>query len=85
MKAKKLYEKALTIKQTQIGEFSCETALSLNNLGNVSRCLKEFKNAEGFYFQALIIYKSVSTNEIHANYGPTIGNLGLVQKDLGIF
>lgn len=83
LKAKKLYEKALKIKDKQLGEFNCETAISFNNLGNVSRCLNEYANAEGFYFQALNFYKSVSTNEIHPNYGPTIGNLGLVQKDLG--
>ena len=64
------------------GEFCVEIAISLNNLGNACRCLKELKIAEGYYKKGIQIYKT-QTKENHPKYAATIGNLGLVFKDMG--
>lgn len=70
------------MKESQLGEFCIEIAISLNNLGNSCRCLKELKIAEGYYKKGIQIYKT-QTKEKHPRYAATVGNLGLVYKDMG--
>ena len=81
VKARKLYEKSLIMKEQQLGDFDLEIAISLNNLGNACRCLKEHKVAEGYYKKGIQIY-SAHIKERHPGNAAMLGNLGLLYKDM---
>lgn len=82
-KAKKYYERALIIKKSALPRDSPEIAVTLNNLGNVCKSQKEPEKAKRFYEESLaILRQSLGSDSGNSVVATSLGNLGLVEKEL---
>lgn len=81
--AEPFYEKALEIRQRQLGP-SIETAQSLNNLGNVNYMLGHYGLAKQYHEAALSIRRSRVADD-HPVVAASLGNLGNVYFETGDF
>lgn len=77
-----LYEQALAIKQTVLGENHPDTATSLNNLAALYDSQGDYARALPLYEQALAICQTV-LDENHPNTARSLNNLAALYKSQG--
>ena len=80
--AKKVYLRALSIKEQHFGHYHVILADTINNLGNVALNLGDAREAKEFYLRALSIYEQHFGHN-HVKLADTISGLGNVAFNLG--
>lgn len=82
--AKPLYEEALRLDTKTLGAGNKSIAIYLNNLGHISKQLKDFAHAEQYYRQAMQIDKSAPADTLAvADDYENLGKLYLDEKQRG--
>jgi tetratricopeptide (TPR) repeat protein len=80
--ARGVCEKALAIREKQLGREHADVASTLNNLGTIFRNLEEFDEALRVLRRSLAIEEKVKGPD-HLDVARPLGNLALVLKDMG--
>ena len=83
-KAKKSYQRALTIKQHSLkSRYNVEVGECLTYLANSEKFLREHDSAIRHYDEAIEVFRKAYGNDHNENTAVAIGNLGLVYKEIG--
>ncbi|MDM8565018.1 tetratricopeptide repeat protein [Candidatus Halobeggiatoa sp. HSG11] len=81
-RAEPLYQKALAIKKTALGENHPRYANSLNNFAELYKSMGDYARAESLHQKALAIRKT-ALGENHPDYAQSLNNLALLYKSMG--
>lgn len=80
--AQMYYEQALAIRRSALGEQHPDTAISLNNLGDLHKEMRNLPGARTYYEQALAIRRAV-LSEQHPDTATSLNNLGALLQKMG--
>lgn len=81
-KAERILRKAVICAGTVRGKEHPDYATTLVNLANLLRMMKQWKESEALFYQALALYK-ITIGENHFIYAGTMNNLGLLYYEKG--
>ncbi|NJO17987.1 MAG: tetratricopeptide repeat protein [Thioploca sp.] len=81
-RAEPLYQQALEIRKTVLGENHSDYAISLNNLALLYKSMGNYTRAEPLYQQALEIRKT-ALGESRLNYAQSLSNLAKLYYSMG--
>lgn len=81
-KAEHILRKAVICAGTVRGKEHPDYATTLVNLANLLRMMKQWKESEALFYQALALYK-ITIGEKHFIYAGTMNNLGLLYYEKG--
>jgi tetratricopeptide (TPR) repeat protein len=80
--ARQLLERALAIREAELGPDHCDVAASLDNLGTALADLGDLPAARTYHQRALVIFEA-QLGPTHPDTATSLHNLGLLLADLG--